>query len=93
MTSKEIPLAGAVQARQQGASNIYAQDTHSTPAGQGEVSQCNSAVFQRQGPINGMYCVPIKSTAKISVFNRPVSNTKNQKKYSWRGLFELLTGE
>jgi hypothetical protein len=36
---------------------------------------------------------PEVSTAKIIVFSRPVSNTKNQEKYSWPGLFELLTGE
>ncbi len=43
MTSKEKPLAGAVQARQQGASNICPQNTHSSTAGQGKQSSKNSA--------------------------------------------------
>ncbi len=34
-----------------------------------------------------------KTPAKISIFTRPVTNTKNQKKYGWPGLYDLLTGE
>ena len=49
MTSKEKPLAGAVQARQQGASNIYPQDTHFGPSGQGQQSSRNSAALS---PVN-----------------------------------------
>ena len=48
MIKSKIPLVGAGQADQQGASNNYLKYTLSSLVGQGEASQGNSAASQRQ---------------------------------------------
>ncbi len=72
MTSKEKPLAGAMQAQQQGASNkasnLYLQNTHSIPAGQGKQSFNNPAWPQGKRILSLSFHSPTSNLFLISGF-------------------------